>query len=137
MIKGLGTGIRASYGTSLILFRGAVGLWIGAAALEFLQHGVEWNLGIFAPDGNFESAMESPGFWIAGYAKVGAVMVFLCCFVPAAVPHFALNASAFGAPPVLAVALLLLDSFVVGYIALLLGCFQWTLYRTRILEAPP
>lgn len=75
MIEGLGTGIRASYRNSRVLFTNTAWLWIGVAAFELLQHGVEWNLGIFTPDGDIETTMESRAFWIAAYAKTGAVLV--------------------------------------------------------------
>ena len=248
MIDGLGAGIRASYSTSWDLVRSAAWLWVGVAAFELLQHGVEWNLGIYVPDGDIEAATESRAFWVAAYAKVAAVavcaylvprylfqgrawpqalrvdgmllrgiavvagtfaltlgipealtstaegldlmdpssaalwgqviglvlsiplmavvpwgiglvagdrsmtlgkslramrrrwiwanlLIWGCC-LPVLIVHFALNELAFGAPAALSGTLLFLDSILVGYIAILLGSAQWTLYRMRVLEAP-
>ena len=79
MISGLGSAIGASYRTGLGLFASATGLWIGVAALEALQHGVEWHLGMFASDGNIEAAVESHAYHSVGYTKVAAVTV--CCYL--------------------------------------------------------
>lgn len=249
MIDGLGAGIRASYRTSWDLVRSAAWLWVGVAAFELLQHGVEWNLGIYAPGGDIEAAAESRAFWVAAYAKAAAVavcaylvprylfrgrawpqvlrvdgmllkgiavvagiyalnlgfpealtstakgldlmdpssaaiwgqvigfvlviplmavapwgiglvagdrsmtlgksiramrrrwiwavlLIWGCC-LPVLIAHFALNELAIGAPAVLSGTLLVLDSTLVGYIALLLGSAQWALYRMRALEASP
>ena len=59
----------------------------------------------------------------------------LCCIVPIVVPHFLLNEFAYGASPVIKGSLLLLDSILVGFIALLMGCTFWTIYRFRVLDA--
>ena len=246
-IEGLGTAIGASYRTSWDLVKSAAWLWAGVAAFELLQHGVEWNLGIYAPDGHIEAATESRAFWIAAYAKVAAVaacsylvprylfqgrtrpqvlrvdgtllrgiavvagtfalslgipealtstakaldlmdpstaaiwgqligfvlfiplmavvpwgiglvagdrsmtlrksihamrrrwiwavLLVLCCSLPLLIAHFALNELTFGAPAALSGSLLFLDAIWVGYMALLLGCVNWTLYRIRVLEA--
>ena len=249
MISGLGSAIGASYRTGLGLFASATGLWIGVAALEALQHGVEWHLGMFASDGNIEAALDSHAYRSAGYAKVAAVMVcgylvsrylyqgrdwrrvlradttllkgivvaigtqavalgipgaltatmapvdatgptwagmlvsfvglalmvplmavmpwavgliagdhamtlgksiramrrrwiwatllVLGCYVPVLIPHLALNMIAIGtSPPAIVLATLLLtDSVLTGFAALLLGSSYWIMYRTRVLDA--
>ncbi len=249
MISGLGTAIGESYRTSIALFASATGLWIGVAALEALQHGVEWHLGMFASDDNIEAAVESPAYHSVGYMKVAAVTVccylvsrylyqdrdwrrvlradttllkgiavvigtqavalgipgalmatvapvdatgptlagmlvsfvgfalmvplmavtpwgvgliagdqsmtlgksiramrrrwiwatllVLGCYVPVLIPHLALNMIAVGTSPpaIVLAALLLTDSVLTGFAALLLGSSYWIMYRTRVLDA--
>ncbi len=73
LFRGLGTAFRNTYRTSFVLFGTAVGLWIGAAAVELAQHAVEWELGLFAADASIEAALESDTYHAAGWAKVAAV----------------------------------------------------------------
>ncbi len=243
MISGLATAIRDSYRTGFALFWTAVGLWIGAAALEMVQHAVEWELGMFAADASPEMVVESPVYHAAGIAKVAAVTVcswlvprylyqerdwrralrpdgtmgkglavmacisglpilvplalaagvggmetdgtllwvqltgvalmvplmafmpwgvgliagdhsmslrrsvramrgrwfwatflMLGCFLPLAIPHFMLNLVAIGASPFVAAMLLVLDSILVGFTALVLGSVGWMIYRIRVLD---
>lgn len=72
-IEGLATAFRDTYRTSFVLFGTAVGLWAGAAAVELVQHAVEWELGLFAADASIEAALESNTYHAAAWAKVAAV----------------------------------------------------------------
>ena len=243
MISGLGTAIRETYRTSFVLFGTAVALWIGAAAVELVQHVVEWELGMFAADASLEAALESDAYRAAGWAKVAAVtlcswlvprylyqerdwrrvlrpdrplvkglavmagvsglpvvpvvlvpgvagmdpdtavlwgqlaglaltvplMAFMPwgvgmlagdasmtvgrsvramrgrwfwatflmfgCALPLLIVHAALNLAAIGGAPLVAGTLLVLDSVLVGFVALVLGSAGWMIYRIRVLDA--
>ena len=63
-----------------------------------------------------------------------AFFLTLACMVPAIVPHYLLNDLAYGMPPAVVGLLLLLDSILVGFIALLFGSAYWTIYRFRVLD---
>lgn len=76
LLSGLGAAIRDTFRTSFVLFGTAVGLWVGAAALELMQHAVEWELGLFDADASIEAAVASGTFHAAGWAKVAAVVLF-------------------------------------------------------------
>ena len=91
-----------------------------------------WGIGLIAGDRSMtfrKSISAMHGYWI------WALLLFLCCTVPALVPHFLLNDFAYGASPAIMGSLLLLDSVLVGLIALLLGCVNWTIYRFRVLNS--
>ena len=243
MISGLGTAIRDTYRVSFVLFGTAVALWIGAAAVELVQHAVEWELGLFAADASVEAVVESDAHQVAGWTKVAAVTLcswlvprylyqerdwrrvlrpdhalvkglavmagigglpaitpvlvsgvvgmdpdtaalwgllaglaltvplmavmpwgvgllagdaamtfagsvramrgrwfwatFLMfgCALPLLIPHAALNLVAIGASPLVAGTLLVLDSVLVGFVALVLGSAGWMIYRIRVLDA--
>lgn len=241
LIGGLGVAFRDTYRTSFTLFGTAVGLWIGAAAAELVQHAVEWELGVFAADADIEAAVESDVYHAAGWAKVAAVtlcgwlvprylyqerdwvrvlrldrtlvkgiavmagvsglpivptvlaagaggvltaapwvqlvglaltvplmavmpwgvglvagdgamtfrksvramrgrwfwgaFLMLGCPLLVMIPHAALNLVAIGAAPVVAGTLLVLDSVLVGFAALVMGSAGWTIYRIRVVDA--
>ncbi len=69
------------------------------------------------------------GYWIWAW------LLFPCCIVLTMVPFFLLSALAYGASPAIKGSLLLLDSILAGFIALLIGCTNWTIYRFRVLDA--
>lgn len=91
-----------------------------------------WGIGLIAGDQSMtfrKSISAMHGRWIWAY------LVLVCCFVPTLVPHILLNVFAHGASPAIMASLLLLDSVLVGFIALLFGCVFWTIYRSRVLDA--
>lgn len=51
------------------------------------------------------------------------------------IPHTALNLVAVGMAPAVAGTLLVLDSVLVGFMALVMGSTAWTIYRVRVLDA--
>ena len=240
LISGLGAAIRDTYRTSFVLFGTAVGLWIGAAAAELVQHAVEWELGVFAADANIEAAMESDAYHAVGWAKVAAItlcgwlvprylyqerdwsrvlrldrtlvkgvavmagvsglpivpvvltggaggiltaalwvqlvglaltvplmavmpwgvglvagdhamtfrksvramrgrwfwaaFLMLGCPLLVMIPHAAMNLVAMGAAPIVGGTLLVLDSVLVGFAALVMGSAGWTIYRIRVVD---
>ena len=246
MIRELASAIAASYRLAFSLFAGAVGLWLGAALFELLQHAVEWELGMFTRGDGIEAGFETQTRMTFGYLKAAALVVCfylvprfiyqdrkwrrvlsydnallkgvavaagtaglsmapsagltalaaridlmdpalefawaqligflltiplaallpwsigliagdnamtfrksvasmhrrwlwaffltLACMVPAIVPHYLLNDLAYGMPPAVVGLLLLLDSILVGFIALLFGSAYWTIYRFRVLD---
>lgn len=239
-IEGLATAFRDTYRASFVLFGAAVGLWVGAAVAELVQHAVEWELGLFAADASIETALESDTYHAAAWAKLAAVtlcgwlvprylyqerdwrrvlrpdrtllkgiavmagisglpilplmlaggpggiltappwahlvglaltvptmailpwgvgliagddamtfrkslramrgrwfwaaFLLLGCPLPPLVLHGALNLMAFGAAPVVAGSLLVLDSVLVGFMALVMGSAGWIVYRIRVLD---
>lgn len=70
-IEGLGIAIRDGYGTGFVLFM-AAGLWRGAAALELVQHGVEWNLGMFEAHADLQLVAGTNTSALAFSAALGA-----------------------------------------------------------------
>ena len=105
---------------------GAFVLTIPMAAL------LPWGIGLIAGDQSMtfrRSVSAMHGRWIWAW------MLPVFCVVPAVVPHFLLNDFAYGASPVVMGSLLLLDSVLVGFIALVMGCTFWAIYRVRVLDA--
>ena len=93
-----------------------------------------WSIGLIAGDHSMTfkrsiSAMHRRWIW--------ALSLSLICVVPSLAPHYLLNHLAIGASPAAMASLLLLDSVLVGFIALLFGSFFWTIYRFRVLDAQP
>ena len=72
--------------------------------------------------------MRLSGIW--------ATLLIFACAIPALVAHVALNELAVGRSPLSLGTILLLDSVLVGFIALILGSSTWIIYRVRVLEAP-
>ena len=90
-----------------------------------------WSIGLIAGDHAMtlrKSVSAMHGRWI------WATMLTLACLVPSLVPHLLLNHLAHGAPLAVTGLLLLLDSVLVGFIALLFGSVFWTMYRFRVLD---
>ena len=73
------------------------------------------------------SAMRRRWIW--------ANLLILVCLLPTVIPHYVLNFIAYGASPAVVGTLLLLDSVLVGFIALLMGSSVWIIYRLRVLDA--
>ena len=55
--------------------------------------------------------------------------------LPLLIAHAALNLAAIGASPLVAGTLLVLDSVLVGFVALVFGSAGWMIYRIRVLDA--
>ena len=92
-----------------------------------------WGIGLIAGDHAMTlrrsvRAMHRRWIW--------ATLLLLACAIPPMVLHVALNEIAVGTSSLALGAILLLDSVLVGFIALILGSSSWTIYYIRVLEAP-
>ena len=90
-----------------------------------------WSIGLIAGENAMtfrKSAASMHRRWL------WAFFLTLACMVPTFVPHYLLNDLAYGMPPAVVGLLLLLDSILVGFIALLFGSAYWTIYRFRVLD---
>ena len=93
-----------------------------------------WSIGLIAGDPGMTfrksvSSMRRRWIW--------ALLLMFGCLVPATVLHYLLNYMAIGMPAPVVALLLLLDSVLVGLIALLMGCCYWSIYRFRVLASQP
>ena len=91
-----------------------------------------WGVGLIAGDHAMTlrksvRAMHRRWIW--------ATLLIVACAIPTLVRHVALNEMAVGTSPLVLGTILLLDSVLVGFIALILGSSTWTIYRMRVLEA--
>ena len=110
-------------------------LWaqlVGLALTVPLMAVTPWGIGLVAGDHAMTfrksvRAMRGRWFW--------ATFLLLGCSLPLVVPHTALNLAAIGAGPVLAGTLLVLDSVLVGFVAVVVGSAGWTIYRVRVRDA--
>ena len=108
------------------------GLLIGVALTIPLVAVLPWGIGLIAGDHSMTlrksvSAMRRRWIW--------ANLLILVCLLPTVIPHYVLNFIAYGASPAVVGTLLLLDSVLVGFIALLMGSSVWIIYRLRVLDA--
>ena len=92
---------------------------------------IPWGVGLIAGDSSITlrrsiDAMHGRWLW--------AFVLFISCIFPAMILHMYLNVIARGADPGPLGLVLLLDSVVVGCIAILMGSAYWTIYRIRVLE---
>ena len=106
--------------------------WIGLALMIPFMAVAPWGIGLIAGDHSMTlrksiSAMRRRWIW--------ATLLIVVCFIPIAIPHFALIEISYGTSPAALAALLLLDSVVVGFTALVMGSSIWILYRMRVLDA--
>ncbi len=66
---------------------------------------------------------------------IWATLLIFACSIPTVIPHLVLIETAYGTSPFVLETLLLLDSVLVGFIALILGSSLWVIYRMRVLDA--
>ena len=138
-IMALGIAIPAALtGTANLVFvmdPGVAAMWrqgLGLVlAIPFMALS-PWGIGLIAGDHAMTlrrsvRAMHRRWIW--------ATLLILACAIPTLVPHIALNEMAVGTSPLALGTILLLDSVLVGFIALLWGSSVWTIYRIRVLEA--
>ncbi len=90
-----------------------------------------WGVGLIAGDHAMTfrrslRAMRGRWFW-AAFLMLGSPLVVM-------IPHAALNLVTVGAAPVVAGSLLVLDSVLVGFMALVMGSAGWIVYRVRVLD---
>ena len=91
-----------------------------------------WGIGLIAGDHAMtlrRSVRAMHRRWIWG------TLLIVACGIPMLVLHIALNEMAVGTSPLAMGTILLLDSVLVGFMALVLGSSSWTIYRIRVLEA--
>ena len=108
------------------------GLLAGLALTVPLMAVMPWGVGLLAGDASMTfagsvRAMRGRWFW--------ATFLMFGCALPLLIAHAALNLAAIGASPLVAGTLLVLDSVLVGFVALVLGSAGWMIYRIRVLDA--
>ncbi len=108
------------------------GEWLGVVLTIPLMALSPWGIGLIAGDHAMTlrrsvRAMHRRWIW--------ATLLMAACGIPPLVLHIALNDMAVGASPLALGTILLLDSVLVGFMALLVGSSIWTIYRIRVLEA--
>lgn len=108
------------------------GLLAGLALTVPLMAVMPWGVGMLAGDASMTfarsvRAMRGRWFW--------ATFLMFGCTLPLLIAHAALNLLAIGASPLVAGTLLVLDSVLVGFVALVLGSAGWMIYRIRVLDA--
>ena len=114
---------------------GVAAIWvpgIGLALTIPFMALAPWGIGLIAGDHAMTlrksvRAMRRRWIW--------ATLLIFACSIPPLVLHVALNEIAVGTSPLVLGTVLLLDSVLVGFMALILGSSFWTIYRIRVLDA--